>query len=88
MIAKVPAPALDSAVLANLPFDPVPHVRNKWQLLRGYTVFGRWRHDGGIKQFVLGAHPPNTTHLSQVLDGFGFSMSRGVASTPESRTVD
>ena len=83
MIAKVPAPAVDAAVLANLPFDPVPHVRNKWHVFRGYTVFGRWRHDGGIKQFVLGAHPPNTTHLSQVFDDTFHSMhlSRGVAST-------
>ena len=28
-------------------FDPVPHPRNKWQVVRGSRVFGRWRHEEG-----------------------------------------
>ena len=40
---------------APLPYDPVPNARNKFQVVRGERVFGRWRHEDGKKVFVAAA---------------------------------
>jgi hypothetical protein len=31
------------------PYDPVPHLRNRWQVVHSTSVFGRWRYDNGKK---------------------------------------
>ena len=61
---------------APLPYDPVPNARNKFQVVRGERIFGRWRHEDGKKVFVCGPlapPPPHSTDSLQKVDATTFA---------------
>ncbi len=59
---------------APLPYDPVPNARNKFLVVHGKRVFGRWRHnEDGKKVFVCGPLPSHSTDSVQKVDASTFA---------------
>jgi hypothetical protein len=61
---------------APLPYDPVANARNKFQVVRGKRVFGRWRHQDGKKEFVCGPLPAHSTDSVQQTDTMIFARTK------------